>query len=121
MNEPRDIIREFSTFCILEDRNSHKIPVLKSDRELERIISNLVNGTASGVNKDAWARYFLLVARQSDPQLTASLSISASSDYKLQHIIKRLIELAPEPNRDVQVVYVELIARKNDHRVANYL
>lgn len=121
MNEPRAIIREFSTFCILEDRNSHKIPVLKSDRELERIIGNLVNGTALGVNKDAWARYFLLVARQSDPQFTASLSISASSDYKLQHIIKRLIELAPEPNQDVQVVYVEVIARKNDHRVANYL
>ncbi len=121
MNEPRNIIREFSTFCVLEDRNNRKIPVLKSDRELERIIGNLVNGTALGVNKDAWARYFLLVARQSDPQLTASLSISASSDYKLQHIIKRLIELAPEPNQDVQVVYVEIIAQKNDHRIANYL
>lgn len=121
MNEPRNIIREFSTFCVLEDRNSRKIPVLKSDRELERIISNLVNGTASRVNKDAWARYFLLVARQSDPQLTASLNISASSDYKLQHIINRLIELAPEPNQDVQVVYVDIIARKNDHIVANYL
>lgn len=121
MNEPRDIIREFSTFCVLEDRNSRKIPVLKSDQELDRIIGNLVNSPVSGVNKDAWARYFLIVARQSDPQLTASLNISASSDYKLEHIIKRLIELAPEPNQEVQVVYVEIIARKNDHRVANYL
>lgn len=121
MNKPEDIIREFSTFCVLEDRNSRKIPILKADRELERIIGNLVNDTASEVNKDAWARYFLLVARQSDPQLTASLSISTSSDNKLQHIISRLIELAPEPNQDVQVVYIDLIARKNQHRVANYL
>lgn len=121
MNEPRDIIKEFSTFCVLEDRNSRKIPVLKSDRELERIIGNLVNGTALGVNKDAWARYFLIVARQTDPQLTGSLNISASSDYKLQHIIKHLIELAPEQNQDVQVVYVEIITRKNDRRVATYL
>lgn len=121
MNEPRDIIREFSTFCVLEDRNSRKIPVLKSDRELERIIGNLVNGTVSGVNKDSWARYFLIVARQSDSQLAASLNISALADYKLEHIIKRLIELAPEPNQEVQVVYVEIIARKNDHRVTNYL
>ncbi|KJH71955.1 hypothetical protein [Aliterella atlantica] len=121
MNEPRDIIREFSTFCILEDRNSYKIPVLKSDRELERTIGNLVNGTASRVNKDAWARYFLIVARQTDPQFTASLNISASSDYELQHTIERLIELAPEPNQDVRVVYIDIIARTSDRVVANYL
>lgn len=121
MNEPRDIISEFSTFCILEDRNNLKIPVLKSDRELERTMGSLVNGTASRVNKDTWARYFLIVARQNDLQLTDSLSISASSDCKLLHIIKRLIELAPEPNQDIQVVYVEIIARKSDRLVASFL
>ncbi len=78
MNEPRDIISEFSTFYILEDRNNLKIPVLKSDRELERAIGSLVNETASKVNKDTWARYFLIVARQNDLQLTDSLSISVS-------------------------------------------
>ena len=121
MSERRDIIREFSTFRILEDRNGRKIPVLKSDRELERIIDSLVSDAALVANKDAWARYFLLVGRQNDPQLAASLSISAPSDCSLQHIIKRLVELAPEPNKEVQVVYLQLLARQNDQRIANFL
>jgi len=121
MSECREIIREFSTFRIFEDCNGHKIPVLKSDRKLERIIDGLANDNALKANKDAWARYFLLIARQGDPQLAASLSILAPSDCRLPDIINRLVELAPEPNQEVQVVYFRLIARQNDQRVANFL
>lgn len=121
MSDPRDIIREFSTFCVLEDRNGRKVPVLRADRELERLIASLVNDAALRVNKDAWARYFLLVARQNDPQRRASLSSSAPSDCRLQDIIKRLVELAPEPNQDIQVVHLQIFARQNDTRVANFL
>jgi DNA-directed RNA polymerase specialized sigma subunit len=121
MSQRRDIIEAFSTFRVLEDGNGRAIPVLKTDRELQRIIDSLVSQDAPSTNKDAWARYFLLMARQSDPQFVASPDVSASSDDKLRHRIMHLVELAPELNQDVQAVYFQISARQDERRVANFL
>jgi|GEM_PF-2321509 len=133
--QDKDIITEFSQFCICEGRQSFK---LTSNRKLERRLKSLVDVAALSGNQDAWARYFLLLAafyggglgdaqgkrkRQetAKDRLILEILIEAFALSSLESLIEHLVKQAPEPNQEVQTIYLRLVAGQNQSEVGKFL
>lgn len=107
------LIREFSTFFILDSFNSASlIAVSKQDARLKRLMEKLASDRLQ-VSADAWARYFLLVSQQislHSPNLLIVLSVPDRSTQVLQ-VIRDLVQVAPLYNVEVQTIHSTLCDR----------
>ncbi len=135
--QDKNIIREFSAFGYLSERNIFE---LIPDPKLERTLKSLVDVAALSNNKDAWARYFLVLAAFNQAKVGDSkdeekkeektrerlnletvLDILAVSEFSLESVIAHLVEKAGEINQEVETIYRQLVNRKNESRVAIFL
>ncbi|NER93424.1 MAG: hypothetical protein F6J86_06250 [Symploca sp. SIO1B1] len=129
--QDKDIIREFSQFRICKDREGWKNFNPEPDLKLAKTLKSLVDVAALSGNRDAWARYFLLLAAfhegglgdvtRDTLNLEALIDAFASSGSSLGSLIEYLVEQAPEPNQEVQTIYLQLVAGKNQSGVAKFL
>ncbi len=138
--QEKNIIREFSAFGCLSECNSRHFFKLKPDLKLERTLKNLVDVPPLSNNKDAWARYFLVFAAFNQARVGGSkdeekkeaqngdglnletvLDILAVSEFDLESVITHLVAKSGEINQEVETIYRELVNRKNESAVANFL